>query len=89
MSFERSVDNFTFYIKYIFERETTCVSIFFSVDVNVFSKKFKNFVKDETKIERFSIKAKYSFNNLLISANEIKDISAYYENDVNKIKMYF
>ena len=67
----------------------TCVSISFSIDVNIFSRKFKSFVKDETKIERFSNIAKNSFNNLLININKIKNIFVYYQNDVNKIKTCF
>ena len=63
--------------------------IFFSININIFNKKFENFVKDETKIERFSNITKYSLNDFSMSANEIKDISAYYENDVNKIKACF
>ena len=89
MSFERSINNFIFYIEYIFKRKTTCVFVFFSIDVNIFNKKFESFVKDEIKIERLLNIIKYSLNSLSISVNEIKNIFIYYEDDVNKIKTYF
>ena len=89
MSFKQSVNCFIFYIEYIFERETSCISVFFSIDVNIFSKKFKSFVESKTKIERFSNITKYLFNNLLMSVNEIKNIFAYHKNNVNKIRTYF
>ena len=67
----------------------SCVFIFFSVNVNIFNKKFENFEENTMKIESFSNIAKYSFNNLLVNVSKIKNIFIYYKNDVNKIKTCF
>ena len=78
-----------FILNIFFRHKTTCVSVFFLIDINIFNKKFESFVKSETKIERLSNIKKHSFNDLSMSVNEIKNIFIYYENDVKKIRTCF